>query len=139
MKKQTVARVLVVDDHEPTRDLVKYFLELSGHQAWTAADGWAALSLAREQAFDIALVDIIMPDIDGIETIEKLKDIAPRTRIVAMSGNSPNSAGYLETVLTLGADGALEKPFSREDLDMTVAKLLARVSEVAADADSRAE
>jgi len=126
-REKTVARVLVVDDDESMRELVRHLLEAAGHEAWTATGGRAALTLAKERAFDIALVDIIMPDIDGIETIEKLRKISPNTRICAMSGSSSNSAGYLETVLALGADGALEKPFDKHDLEVTVAELLRRV------------
>ncbi len=119
-----MAKVLVIDDDEATRGVIEEILTRAGHVVETASGGREGLRRARENRFDVVLVDIIMPDVDGIETITELRERDPSLRIVAMSGSSPNSAGYLETARMLGADAALAKPFQKHELEATVARLL---------------
>ncbi len=119
-----MARILVIDDDEATRAVIEEILARQGHQVTLAAGGRTGLAEARRRNFDLVLVDIIMPDIDGMETISELREMSATVPIIAMSGSSPNSAGYLETATVLGASAALAKPFSKRELEHTVDVML---------------
>ncbi len=119
-----MARILVIDDDEATRVVIEEILALRGHAVTLAAGGRAGLAEARRRDYDLVLVDIIMPDIDGMETISELRERFPAMPIIAMSGSSPNSAGYLETAKVLGASAALAKPFSKVELERAVDAML---------------
>lgn len=120
-----MAHILVVDDNAQLRDAVEKMLERDGHKAQCAADGNAALRLAKTQAPDLVLTDMYMPGADGIETIVALKKNCPHARIVAMSGG-----GYLarDSILAvarrLGAHAILLKPFSHAELIAAVDEAL---------------
>ncbi|RMF24992.1 MAG: response regulator [Deltaproteobacteria bacterium] len=120
-----MARILVIDDDEASRAVIEEILARKGHEVTLAGGGRAGLAEARRQRFDLVLVDIIMPDIDGMETITELREMSDALPIIAMSGSSPNSAGYLETAKVLGADAALAKPFTKSELEDAVAAMLA--------------
>jgi two-component system cell cycle response regulator DivK len=99
----------VVDDNERNAKLACAVLEASGITTATAASGAAALELAVERAFDLVLLDVRLPDLDGPEVARRLR-VDPRTSdlaIVALTSLGPDEATGL---LELGFDGYLEKP-----------------------------
>src|SRR5437660_9064737 len=88
-----MARVLVVDDHEDSRDLIAAMLATAGHEALLAADGDEALALLKRESVDLALVDIFLPVKTGIEVIQEIRRDHPGVKIVAVSaGWGPTSA-----------------------------------------------
>lgn len=78
-------RILVVDDEEMIQRLLKRFLEDKGHEVCVASTGKEALEMIKE-APEIVLLDIMLPDMDGLELLNKAKEISPSTRIILMSG-----------------------------------------------------
>ena len=82
------ARVLVVDDHADTRDLLSAILTTEGYEVTLADDGDVALRCYRERAADIVLMDLYMPRRDGVATIRELRAEFPGVVIVAMSGDA---------------------------------------------------
>ncbi len=111
-KKQNV---LIVDDEEPIRQLLAAQLRQEGYSVLQARDGETALSLLERNPVDVAIVDIVMPGKDGIQTITNLRITHPDVRIVAMSGDI-DSAVYLTAADRLGVRQRLKKPFSHEQL-----------------------
>ena len=112
-----MARILVVDDDELTRQVIHQMVETLGHQATSAASGSEALNACREHSFDLVVTDLLMPDQDGIELIRELHRLRPELRILAVSGGGQVTAtNYLTSARMLGAVGVLAKPFSRTDL-----------------------
>lgn len=111
-RKQTL---LVVDDEEPIRQLLAAQLRHEGYTVLQARDGDTALSLLERNPVDVAIVDIVMPGKDGIQTITNLRITHPDLRIVAMSGDI-DSAVYLTAADRLGVRQRLKKPFSHEQL-----------------------
>src|SRR6267378_6795934 len=81
-----VARILVMDDDELLRGALRVALEAAGYEVVEAANGDEGLRLQREQGADLVLVDIFMPERDGLEVIRALRAETPQTKIVAMSG-----------------------------------------------------
>ena len=112
-----MARILVVDDDDSLRRLLKAVLERAGHEVTTAGDGFEAIRLVDAQPFDLVITDLIMPEMEGIQMIGQLRRLAPDTKIIAMSGGGRGSAGdYLELATQLGATMSLAKPFTPDTL-----------------------
>jgi CheY-like chemotaxis protein len=112
-----VARILVVDDEQPVRQVVRLMLESAGHDVAEAANGAIAVSMSSSCEFDLVLTDMYMPEQEGIETIPQLRSVAPRTKVVAMSGGGCLGRGsLLDMARKLGADATLAKPFGPDEL-----------------------
>ncbi|MCI0504920.1 MAG: response regulator, partial [Gammaproteobacteria bacterium] len=80
-----MSRILVVDDEEHIANLIRDCLIAEGHEVITANNGLLAYHIIKKSDFDLLVTDIIMPEMDGLELIQKVKKIKPRTRIIAMS------------------------------------------------------
>jgi CheY-like chemotaxis protein len=109
-------RVLVVDDRADVLGFVCAELESAGYAVQAAENGRQALERQRERAADVMLVDIFMPEMDGLETIESVRAQFPGTRIVAMSSGARGMQDYLKIARDIGADATLHKPFARDEL-----------------------
>lgn len=114
-----MANILIADDQEKIRQMLKSLFEQYNYTVSIAANGKEALNLFRSQPFDLVITDILMPDMEGIETIRELKKLDPKVKIIAMSGGgSVRAMEYLRMAGMLGALRTIEKPFNvREMLD----------------------
>src|SRR5438132_13557985 len=83
---QPPTRVLVVDDDQQFRTLVAELLLDKGFEARPAADARAALDLAADRSFGVAIVDLVMPDMGGIELAERIKQVSPDTQVLILTG-----------------------------------------------------
>ena len=121
-----MAHILVVDDDRAQRDVLSRLLENRGHQVEVAADGLEALNLVGAEPFDVAIVDMYMPRMDGLQLIPKLRLQSPHTKLVAMSGGVFGGRGkdLLSEAKRLGAERTLEKPFSADQLTDVLEALL---------------
>ena len=107
-----MARILVVDDEEGIRTLIRNMLVREGHQVTTACDGVEALRVVDSQAVDLVITDLIMPEMEGVEMISELRRRFPAIKIIAMSGGGMGGAvDYLRLAKALGAGQTLAKPF----------------------------
>jgi CheY-like chemotaxis protein len=123
-------RVLVVDDEALLRTLIKRLLERAGHDVAEAQDGSQACRLVHQSgAFDLVITDLVMPGLDGLEVIRRVRRHDPRTRIIAMSGwGHPGSVATGRSAATAcGADLFLQKPVSAGELVARVTGLLDEV------------
>lgn len=120
-----MSAILVVDDQKGIRDILRKVLREAGHDVAEAEDGAAALALARAQPFNLVITDIIMPEMEGIETIATMKRERPNVKILAMSGGGrAKIMDFLAVAQKTGADAILEKPFRKNELLDRVAELL---------------
>ena len=120
-----MADILIIDDDPAVRSTVRKVLERAGHTIREAEDGDVGLRLFREEAPDLVITDLFMPDKDGIETIQELREHAPEAKILAMSGGaSVEPEGPLSDAEVFGADASLAKPFSLDELQGKVDALL---------------
>jgi CheY-like chemotaxis protein len=110
-----MATILFIDDDDPLRMLCQTALEGAGYRVLTADSGPHGLRLLQHQEVDLALVDIFMPSMDGLEVIQLLHKTRPACKIIAMSGSSWEW-DYLDTAKHLGANDTLKKPFSLQEL-----------------------
>jgi two-component system, OmpR family, response regulator len=91
-------RILIVDDRQDLSDTLCAVSRLLGHDAVAVTSGWAALEEARRARYDMILVDIVMPDMGGLEVIRRLRAIEPDARIVAMTGSRLDLASALAAI-----------------------------------------
>ena len=120
-----MAQILLIEDDERLRGMLRDMLAAMGHRVDEAANGRAGLTLFQRKAPDLVITDLLMPEMEGIETIQALKCMDPAVKIVAMSGGGLNSPGsYLDLAKKLGAAVTLTKPFSRQKLEAVLAEVL---------------
>ena len=112
-----MAHILLVDDDESFRLMLRRTLERVGHAVVEAEEGGAALHALRAAVIDLVLIDLIMPGMEGIETIQALRRSYPDLKIIAMSGGGRmKPEGYLRVAKAFGAVRVLSKPFDNQDL-----------------------
>lgn len=112
-----MARILLIDDDEAVRTALRRTLERFGHVIHEAPEGGAALRMLRDDSVDLIITDIIMPGMEGIETIRALRRDHPEVPVIAISGGGrfrPDS--YLDIAASFGAVHTLSKPFEPEEL-----------------------
>ena len=108
MDKHIQAKVLLVDDETDFIDSLSSRLEVRGLTVSTSSCGTEALDLLHEQKFDVVVLDLSMPGMDGLEVLRKMKDEAPDTEIIMLSGHGSIKAST--EAIKLGAGDFLEKP-----------------------------
>lgn len=110
-----MAQILVVDDEEQIRESLRQILVAAGHQVMEAADGQVAVDIVKGFTPDLVILDILMPNQEGLETILLLRRLAPPLKILAMSGGGQYvGVDILVAAQHLGANLAISKPFSRQ-------------------------
>jgi CheY-like chemotaxis protein len=120
-----MANILVIEDDEGVRSLLKNILMRAGHAVSVAEDGCHGMDSYREQAFDLVFTDLIMPDKDGLEVIREIRQINREAKIIGMSGGSVKFADtYLKLAHGFGASRLLPKPFLITDVLAIVDELL---------------
>lgn len=120
-----MALILIIDDDAALRATVRKILERAGHEVRDAGDGDRGLRIFREEGADLVITDIIMPEKEGIETIQELREADPDLPILAISGGGrADPSEPLTDARLLGADETLAKPFDVDELRKTVEHLL---------------
>jgi two-component system OmpR family response regulator len=118
-----LANLLLVDDDAHMREVMRFALEKAGHHVTEARDGAEAFALAQQQAFDLVVLDIVMPELDGLELCRKLR-ARGELPIIFVSSRDEELDRVLG--LELGGDDYLTKPFSPRELSARVAAVLRR-------------
>jgi two-component system alkaline phosphatase synthesis response regulator PhoP len=118
----TKASILLVEDEEHLQDALKLNLELEGYEVTTAGDGSAALKAVENEYFDLIIMDVMMPEMDGISATESIRIRKNEVPILILSAKNTSSDRVLG--LKKGADDYLTKPFNLEELLLRVEKLI---------------
>ncbi len=110
--------VLIVDDQVEIRQLIRDALEGAGYRVEEARDGKEGLERYRSKPVDLVLMDIVMPDQDGLEAIMALRREFPEAHIIAMTGASDTIGilNFLDVAKMFGAKRTLQKPFDLRTL-----------------------
>jgi DNA-binding response OmpR family regulator len=118
--------VLVADDDRDVQNLVRFRLEREGVRVVTAADGEAALQLAREQRPDVCILDVMMPKLNGFEVLKELRDdeATAGIRVILLTARSGESD--VDQAFDVGADDYVTKPFNPQELRQRVRAQLSR-------------
>lgn len=119
-------RILLVEDEENIREVVKLNLELEGYEVITADTGKIALKHFQEQHFDLILLDVMLPEVDGFQVCEQIR--LTNMSVPIMMLTAKDAAMDRITGLKKGADDYLTKPFNLEEMLLRVQNLLRRSS-----------
>ena len=117
-------KILVVEDDPSILEMLKYCLESQGYMIIPAENGRTGLNWVKEGQMDLALIDLGLPDMDGLEVCKAIKE-NPRTRstpVIILTGNNSNEA-RIESRLSANANLFLNKPIDAGDLRKAVAKM----------------
>jgi two-component system response regulator AdeR len=115
-------RILVVDDDPGVRDLLEVVLGSAGHQIFMASDGRQALHVIRHATPDLMVLDMLMPEMDGIELLRRLQGPSV-PKVIAISG-APDEWKLLHVAQHLGARHTLKKPFFPTEALRAIASVL---------------
>ena len=123
----SMSSILIVADEASVRKFLRIVFESERHEVLEANNGKEALDLVHEKAFDLLIIDLVMPVQEGLETIGVLRREGARLKIIAMSGEVSGFGAELLLKMAefLGADGTMSKPLYSDVVLATVQKLLA--------------
>lgn len=125
-KVRVMPKILVVDDEPDAVELIRFNLKSNGYQVVTASDGGEALKMARTFSPDLIILDLMLPEVDGLEVCKILR-LNPATSIVPIIMVTAKAAEIDRVLgLELGADDYVTKPFSPRELVLRVKNLLTR-------------
>ncbi|MHA1365312.1 MAG: response regulator [Candidatus Heimdallarchaeota archaeon] len=108
-------KIIVIDDNEIIRNLMFELLTRKGYEVILASDGSSALELIKKRKPDLAIVDLVLPDIPGVEVLQKIKKLSPTTENIVITGYSSNDNAK-KILETNSAFGLLEKPIDVDKL-----------------------
>jgi DNA-binding response OmpR family regulator len=117
-------KILLVDDEESILSTLKMFLELSGFQVVTASNGLEALAKVSERRPDLIVLDVLMPQLDGRETLRRLRQRGDGTPVILLT----QVTGTAQRIMAIeeGADDYLNKPFDPQELAARIKAVLRR-------------
>jgi DNA-binding NtrC family response regulator len=121
------ASILLVDDESTTQDTLGMFLETIGYRVATAGSGREALTRIESEEFDVIVTDVIMPDVSGLEVLERSRALNPTAAVILITGHATVEMAI--EALRRGAWDYLQKPFVLDELALCVRRLLQRRAE----------
>jgi CheY-like chemotaxis protein len=122
-----MSRILVVDDEPSVLKAYGKILRKAGHEVLEAANGREALDVVQRDSVDLIVIDVFMPDVDGVEFTIRLKNETPDSKIIVVSGGGTiGKDDALELASRIGADRTLGKPFSADELIGAASEVLAQ-------------
>jgi len=120
-----VAKILICDDETGLRAVLKRYAEFEGHEVTEAGDGRDAVELCRNKSFDIIIMDIMMPDLDGFSAVKEIRKTAD-TPVVMLSARGEEYDKVLG--FEVGVDDYVVKPFSSKEIMLRVGAILRRTT-----------
>lgn len=118
--------VLVADDNGVVRDLIVFRLERSGYRVVAASDGQEALRIAREEVPDLAILDVMMPNLTGVEVTQRLRADDATSQIPVILLTARVQEVDIARGFDAGADDYIRKPFNPQELRARVQAILGR-------------
>lgn len=118
----TTRRILIVDDEDDLRELLSQVLHTQGYEVQSAINGEEAIALLTHQSFDLALLDIQMPKINGIQVLRHIRENSPSTKAIMLTGYADlkNAMEASE----FGAQDFISKPYKLDDVLSTIRRVL---------------
>ena len=121
-------KILVVEDHQDTRELLKYNLESAGYQVVAAGDGLTGLEMAQAQRPDLVILDLMLPGMDGLEVCRRMKKNAELSGTPVIMLTAKGEEVDRIVGLELGADDYVVKPFSPRELVLRIKAVMRRAA-----------
>ena len=123
MGTEAKARILVVDDEDDLRMLLEHVVTSAGYTVTTAEDGQDAITKIQKDTYDLALLDIQMPNASGIDVLKFIRTNAPATKAIMLTGYA--DLNYAMEARQFGAKDFISKPYKLEDIIRTIENVLA--------------
>lgn len=117
-------RLLIVDDEDDVREFAANFFRRRRLQVYTARNGQEALEEISKNRPDLVLLDIKMPDLDGIETLRRIKSMDEAINVIMVTGKKPDEENSFHRCRQFGALDYIHKPLQLDDLEKVVLKHL---------------
>lgn len=117
-----MANILIVDDEKDLAEVLGGILELEGHSVKPVLDGYKAIEEIKSSHYDLVLMDIRLPGINGVETFIRIKEIDKRVKVIMMTGFSVED--LIEKAIKQGAYACIHKPFDPEKVLEIIGKIL---------------
>jgi len=127
MKEQEQARILVIDDDATVRRSLEVALKNNGYDVEVAENGQEAIKKSKAKLYNLTLIDLRLPDMDGIELLTSMREAAPKMVKIIITGY-PSQENAIEAV-NRGADGYMVKPYTMEDLLLKIKEQLQKQRE----------
>jgi DNA-binding response OmpR family regulator len=125
----SMQRILIVDDDPSFRTVLRMMLVKQGYDVIEAGDGNEALELMETGGADVVVTDLIMPEKEGLETIQELRNTHPTVKVIAMSGGGDfTGRDILAVARILGAHSVLAKPFTSQQIAAALDAVLDRAA-----------
>ena len=120
-----MADILVIDDNDDLRDTLRAILERAGYTVHEARNGREGFACCQAQPVALVMTDLLMPEQEGMETIQQLRAMDPPPNIIALSGGGQTlRMDFLQLAQALGANRTLQKPIRARDLLTAVQDLV---------------
>jgi DNA-binding response OmpR family regulator len=124
-----MARILIIDDDRLVGEATQTLLRASGHDVTVIQDGKLGIEAAKSGRFELAIVDLFMPDLDGLKVIETIRRSNPTIPMIAASGfmfggECPEMPGFESMAADAGAAWAIYKPFRPKEVLQTIEQAL---------------
>ena len=120
-----MASILIIEDDTSLRKMLRFMLEKAGYEIREAANGNLGIQAFRENPADLVIVDIFMPEKDGLDTFNVIQNEYPKVKVIVMSGGGKKGIqDYLKYARVFGAHHCLTKPFDNTELLSAVRELL---------------
>jgi DNA-binding response OmpR family regulator len=120
-----MVNIVLIDDDDDLREMVKFLLQREGYKVFATGDGNLGIKWVKEENPALLITDILMPDKEGLEIINELRQSGSDLKILAVSGGGVIEAShYLSLANGLGADKVLAKPFHNSDLLKAIKELV---------------
>jgi YesN/AraC family two-component response regulator len=120
-----VEKILVIDDEKATLSMFRLILDAYGYSVYTAENGAEGIEIFRKKKPAIVLTDIKMPGIDGLAVLQQIKEIAPQTAVIVITGHG--DAALAEQAAKMDAVDFISKPIKKEALDAALEKARAKL------------
>ena len=127
-------KVLIVDDEEMIRDVLKEYVEFEGYEAYEAADGMEAVKMCKESDYDVILMDIMMPRLDGFSAVKEIRK-SKNIPVIMLSARG-EQYDYL-FAFELGVDDYVTKPFSPKEVMARIGAVIKRGTERRSDEEKK--
>ena len=127
-------KILVIDDEKPTLSMFRLFLDAYGYKVYTAENGADGLEIFQKEKPAIVLTDIKMPGVDGLGVLRQIKEIAPETAVIVITGHGDTDLA--EQAVALHAVDFINKPIKKEALDAALEKAREKLAAAGRNGDS---
>ncbi len=123
-RKRADINVLIVDDEKNLTQAMRRLLSAEGYRAEVAASGEIALEAIKELSYDIILLDINMPGMNGLEAFKKLRKVSPKSKVIMITGYGKTLKALVEEARELGVHSIIDKPFKINQITDAIQEII---------------